>query len=126
VGPVALRPVGTAKRERQKANRQLKRQEEVKAVQRRKTKRTAVKVALGLAVALGVVLLLAQPWNNDDDPTPTTIIPADLSTIVGEVPITDPVPATTIAQSTTSAADTTAPDTSLATTSTSAPDTTGG
>lgn len=47
--------MGTEKRERQKANRALKHQQEVQAVARRKIYR---KVAIGVAAVVGVVLFV--------------------------------------------------------------------
>jgi len=73
--------VGTQKRERQKANRALKHQQEVKAVARKKLYR---KVGLGIAAVAGVVLFVWIASNivggDDEGPvTPVTLpgIPLD-------------------------------------------------
>ena len=92
--------MGTEKRERQKANRALKHQQEVKAVARRKLWR---KVAMGVAAVAALVLFVwvASTFVSDEEPsTPPDTVPTD-----------------TVPQDTT--ADTTDPDTTD-------PDTTGG
>jgi cyclophilin family peptidyl-prolyl cis-trans isomerase len=66
--------VGTEKRERQKANRQLKYQQQAKVAQKQKlTKR----VVIGVAAAVGLLaLVLFLAWiggRGDDDPTPPTV-----------------------------------------------------
>jgi len=84
--------VGTAKRERQKANRALKHQQEVQAVSRRKLFRN---VAIGVA---GVVALVLFVWiasnivGGDDDNAPVTPV-----TLPETIPATTPdtTPATT-------------------------------
>ncbi len=71
--------MGTEKRERQKANRALKHQQEVQAVARRKIYR---KVALGVAAVVGVILFVwiaSTIVGNDDDapvdpPTPPVTV----------------------------------------------------
>ena len=66
--------MGTEKRQRQKANRQLKYQQQAKEHSRRRfTKR----VVVGIAVAIGLLLfILLLAWfanrGNEDDPTPAT------------------------------------------------------
>jgi hypothetical protein len=66
--------VGTAKRERQKANRQKKMVQEAKQAKRAVSKKWLVRVLIGVPLAVLVVVLIAQPWNDDDDaPTPTTV-----------------------------------------------------
>lgn len=84
--------MGTEKRERQKANRALKHQQEVQAVSRRKLLR---RVAIGVA---GVVALVLFVWiasniaGGDDDNTPVTPV-----TLPETIPATTPetTPATT-------------------------------
>jgi len=65
--------VGTEKRERQKANRQLKYEQQAKEQQRRKLTRT---IMIGVAAVVGglaLVLFLAWAFNRgDDDDTPAT------------------------------------------------------
>ena len=92
--------MGTDKRERQKANRALKHQQEVQAVARRKLYR---KVAIGVAavVALVVFVWIASTVVGDDEPsTPPATLPV------------------------TTTADTTADDTTIP--ETTVPDTAGG
>jgi hypothetical protein len=71
--------VGTEKRERQKANRALKHQQQVQAVARRKLYR---KVAIGVAAVVGLVLFVwvASTIVSDDDEPSTP--PATLPTAV--------------------------------------------
>jgi hypothetical protein len=97
--------VGTEKRERQKANRALKHQQEQQAVSRRKLYR---KVGIGVAAVAALVLFvwIASNVVSDDDEPSTPITPVTLPEIIDTVPDT-------------TASDTTAPDTT-------APDTTGG
>jgi ferric-dicitrate binding protein FerR (iron transport regulator) len=88
--------VGTEKRERQKANRALKHQQQQQAVSRRKLYR---KVAIGV---VAVAALIAFVWiastvvGDDDEPsTPVTpvTLPATIDTVTDTV--SDTVPATT-------------------------------
>jgi len=68
--------VGTEKRERQKANRALKHQQEVQAVARKKLYR---KVGLGIAAVAGIVLFVWIASNavggDDDQPAPPATLP---------------------------------------------------
>lgn len=72
--------MGTEKRERQKANRALKQQEEEQAQARRKTLRYAL-IAVGAIAALVLFVWIASTIVTDDDePTPTVpaaTVPAD-------------------------------------------------
>ena len=83
--------MGTEKRERQKANRALKHQQEQQAQSRRKLLR---KVAIGVAAVAGLVLFVWIASNvvgSDDEPsTPVTpvTLPATIDTIVDSVPAT--------------------------------------
>jgi ferric-dicitrate binding protein FerR (iron transport regulator) len=83
--------VGTEKRERQKANRALKHQQEQQAQSRRKLLR---KVAIGVAAVAGLVLFVWIASNvvgSDDEPsTPVTpvTLPATIDTIGDSVPAT--------------------------------------
>lgn len=89
--------MGTEKRERQKANRALKHQQQVKAVARRKLWR---KVAMGVAAVAALVLFVwvASTFVSDDEPsTPPATLP-------------DTVPQDTTGPDTTGP-DTTGPDT---------------
>jgi ferric-dicitrate binding protein FerR (iron transport regulator) len=75
--------VGTEKRERQKANRALKHQQQVRAVARRKLYR---KVALGVGAVIALVLFvwIASTVVSDDEPsTPPATVPASSDTVVG-------------------------------------------
>ena len=66
--------MGTEKRERQKANKQLKYEQQAKEASRQ---RTTKRVVIGIAVAIGLLLFfVVMAWfvgrGDDDDPTPTT------------------------------------------------------
>jgi len=63
--------VGTEKRERQKANRALKHQQEAQSVARRKTYRT-VAIGVGAVVAIILFVWIASNIVGTDDDGPTT------------------------------------------------------
>ena len=68
--------MGTEKRERQKANRALKHQQEVQAASRKKLYR---KIGLGVAAVAAVVLFVwiaSMVVGDDDAPTPPATVPA--------------------------------------------------
>lgn len=74
--------MGTAKRERQKANRQLKKVQDAKQARRKMSKKWLVRVLIGVPLAVLFVVLIAQPWNDDDTPTtPTTPTLLDTTTL---------------------------------------------
>jgi len=85
--------VGTEKRERQKANRALKHQQEVQAVARKKLYR---KVGLGIVAVAGIVLFVWIASNvvggDDDQPAPPATLP---DTPIDTVPL-DTVPLDTV------------------------------
>jgi len=85
--------VGTDKRERQKANRQLKYEQQAKEEQRRRLTRRVVVGVLAVAGALALVVFLAWAFGSDDEETPATV--------------TTVAPTTTVAPSTSAAASTT-------------------
>jgi len=58
--------VGTDKRERQKANRQLKLQEIAREARKRKTKRRALQIGIGIPVLIGLVFLLVRLVGGSD------------------------------------------------------------
>jgi len=91
--------VGTDKRERQKANRALKHQQEVKAVARKKLFR---KVGLGVAAVAGIVLFVWIASNvvsgDDDQPAPPATLPGiPLDTIPLDTIPLDTIPLDTTA-----------------------------
>lgn len=72
--------MGTEKRERQKANRALKHQQELQQASRRKRFRF---IAIGVAAVAGVFLIawIASTFVADDDPaTPTPVVTVDATT----------------------------------------------
>ena len=85
--------MGTQKRERQKANRALKHQQEVQAVARKKLYR---KVGLGIVAVAGIVLFVWIASNvvggDDDQPAPPATLP---DTPIDTVPL-DTVPLETV------------------------------
>ena len=85
--------MGTEKRERQKANRALKHQQEQQAVSRRKLYR---KVAIGVAAVAALVLFVWIASNivgDDDEPSTPVTLPETIDT-VGDT-VADTIPATT-------------------------------
>ena len=74
--------MGTEKRERQKANRALKHQQQVQAVARRKLYR---KVAIGVAAVVALVLFVwiaSTVVGGDDEPsTPPATVPVTPDTV---------------------------------------------
>ncbi len=81
--------MGTEKRERQKANRQLKYQQQAKQAQKQKlTKRVVVGVVAGVAL-LGFVLFLAWAFGGDDDES-GTVAPATVASTPATSPATSP------------------------------------
>jgi hypothetical protein len=90
--------VGTEKRERQKANRALKHQQEQQAASRRKLYR---KIAIGVGAVAALVLFVwiaSTVVGDDDEPVTPVTIPATITdeTITDET-ITDEVIDTTVA-----------------------------
>lgn len=90
--------MGTEKRERQRANRQLKYQQQAKEVQRERLTKRVVLGGIAVVGLLAVVLFLAWLGNRGDDdeaaPTTTTGAPAGFTYGTGECPpadVTEPV-----------------------------------
>lgn len=81
--------MGTEKRERQKANRALKHQQEVQSAARRKIYR---KVAIGVAAVVGIFLFVwiaSTIVGTDDEPTsPETPTVTVTDTVAGTTPDT--------------------------------------
>lgn len=91
--------MGTDKRERQKANRQLKLEEMAKEARKRKTKRRGLQIGIGIPAAIALVFGLVYLFGNDDeaapavsDATSTTVLdPTATSTDLGAVSSIDPI-----------------------------------
>jgi hypothetical protein len=83
--------VGTEKRERQKANRALKHQQQQQAVSRRKLYRK-VAIGVGAVAALIVFVWIASNVVGGDDEPSTPVAPVTLPATIDTVP--DTVPAT--------------------------------
>jgi len=76
--------VATEKRERQRANRQLRYEQETRVHQRQTRTRRAVIVVVAIVGGVGLVLLLAWFFNrSNDDETPATTTPPASSTTAG-------------------------------------------
>jgi len=71
--------VGTEKRERQKAGRQLRREAEEKAAKRRRSIRRLVTIVIAVAVVVGVSVLLFKGSNKSKTTTATTTTTAPSS-----------------------------------------------
>jgi len=77
--------VGTAKRERQKANRQLRLEELAKQARKQKTKRFSLRIVLLVAGVFALVGVLYLVGGDDDSSTTagtTTTVPASTTTLV--------------------------------------------
>ncbi len=80
--------MGTAKRERQKANRQLRLEELAKQARKQKSKRFGLRLGIGLAVVVAIVAAVSLLGGDDETATPATTVestvpacvPADSST----------------------------------------------
>jgi len=87
--------VGTAKRERQKANRQLRLEEVQKTQMKAKRKRNLLRYGIGLVVVVGLIILWAELSKKDTTKvattTTTTTAPAPTTTLTGRT-ITGPTP----------------------------------
>lgn len=80
--------MGTDKRERKKANRELRREEERRAEQRVRSRRKVIRIGIIVAIAAAflVVIALVFGGGGDDESTPTTTVAA----------VTTPAPTTTV------------------------------
>ena len=83
--------MGTDKRERQKANRQLKLEEMAKEARRRKTRRRGLQIGLGIPLAILVVFGLVWLFGDDDSSTASNGSPTETSTDLGAVSSIDPI-----------------------------------
>ena len=85
--------MGTDKRERQKANRQLKLQEMARDARKAKTKKRALQIGIGIPLAIAAVFGLVRLFGNSDSPAvtaaSTTSVASDLgtSTTAGTTPV---------------------------------------
>ena len=93
--------MGTEKRERQKANRALKHQQQQQAVSRRKLYRKVAIGVVAVAALIAFVWIASNVVGDDDEPstpiTPVTL-PEPIDTVDDTVPtdtVGDTVPATT-------------------------------
>jgi cyclophilin family peptidyl-prolyl cis-trans isomerase len=83
--------VGTEKRERQKANRAQRQQEQLKAASRKRGMRIAAIVVGGLVAVFGLVYIATLVTGDDDSDTSSTIEPVSTEVITSE-PISSIVP----------------------------------
>lgn len=92
--------MGTAKRERQKANRQLKLQEMAKEAQKQRAKRWGLRIGIGVPLAIAALFGIAYLAGDDEEATTattvTTVDPSAFSTTIDAVTTTvDPAVVTT-------------------------------
>ena len=88
--------MGTDKRERQKANRQLKLEELARDARKAKTKKRGLQIGVGVPALIVAVFLLVRLFGSDTSSTPTsattTTVATDVglpSTTIGTPPATD-------------------------------------
>jgi cyclophilin family peptidyl-prolyl cis-trans isomerase len=111
--------VGTEKRERQKANRQVKLEEMARTAQKQKKKRLALRVAIGIPLALAAVYGLVWAFNSDGKSSIATPAASSIATDIGTIPansLVTPAPdGTSLVDSTTTTAppETVAPITTI-------------
>ena len=84
--------MGTAKRERQKANRQLRLEELAKQARKQKSKRFGLRIGIGLAVVVAIVAAVSLLGDDDEAATPATTAE---STVASTVPACVPADAST-------------------------------
>jgi cyclophilin family peptidyl-prolyl cis-trans isomerase len=63
--------VGTAKRERKKANRQARQEELARQAKQQKIKKIGLRVGIAVIVVLGALFVVSRLWGGGDDATPT-------------------------------------------------------
>jgi cyclophilin family peptidyl-prolyl cis-trans isomerase len=83
--------VGTEKRERQKANRALRQQEQQKAASRKRSMRIAAIVVGGLVAVFGLVYIATLVVGDDDSDTVDTLPPISSPTASSEVVTSEPL-----------------------------------
>lgn len=93
--------MGTAKRERQKANRQQRLEELAREARRTTVKRRGLRIGIGVVAALVALFVIAQLVGDDEAAAPATTAAPD----------TTVSPDTTVASETTAPSDTSAPET---------------
>ncbi|MFN6121759.1 MAG: peptidylprolyl isomerase [Actinomycetes bacterium] len=101
--------MGTAKRERQKANRQARLEELAREAKKQKTRKRGTRIAIVVIGGLLLLFLLARVVGGDDEETPavtTTVAPA--TTAASDTTDAAGATGTTAATDTTAAAETTA------------------
>ena len=100
--------VGTAKRERQKANRQLKKVEEERAKKKAVSKKWVLRLGIGIPAILALFFGIAQFTGNDTTAPSTTVVTS--STVVSSTVVSSTVAgSTTVVSSTVAASTTTLP-----------------
>ncbi|MET0908245.1 MAG: peptidylprolyl isomerase [Ilumatobacteraceae bacterium] len=82
--------MGTEKRERQKANRALRQQEQLKQASRKRTTRIAIIVVGGLVAVFGLVYIATLVMGDDDDTT-DTLVPITSEPVTSEPVTSEPV-----------------------------------
>ena len=92
--------MGTAKRERQKANRQLKLQQMAKDASKQQAKRWGLRIGIGLPLVIALAFLAAKVWGNDDEGTVASVATTSIPAVVTTDPLAptstlDPVAPTT-------------------------------
>ncbi len=106
-------PVGTTKRERQKANRQARLEELARQARKDKTKRRGLQITLAIVLGVGLLFLVAYLVSDDDDDTTATDVATTLVTDT-----TLDATATTVATTDTATGDTATGDTATGDTAT--------
>ena len=76
--------MGTEKRERQKANRALRQQEQQKAASRKRGMRIAAIVVGGLVAVFGLVYIATLVTGDDDSETVDTLAPISSDVVTSE------------------------------------------
>ena len=88
--------MGTDKRERQKTNRQLKLEEMAREARRRKTKRRALQIGIGIPALILVVFGAVRLFGDDSSDKVTTPLDTTVTTVAGDASSTTVAGATTV------------------------------